>query len=52
MSKVEYADGDKSTLSANLVAANMFTQIDEEENCPMLMDRITDNWFDEAAVKI
>ena len=52
MSKVEYADGDKSTLSANLVAENMFTQIDEEENCPMLMDRITDHRFDEAAVKI
>ena len=30
MYEVEYADGEKSALSANLIAENIFAQIDEE----------------------
>ena len=51
MYEVEYEDGDKSALSANLIAENMFAQIDEEGNGHVLMDEITDHQFDKAAVK-
>ena len=52
MYEVEYVDGKNSDFSANLIAENMFTQINEEGNRHMLMDKITDYRFDEAAVKI
>ena len=52
MYKVEYVDGKNSDFSANLIAENMFTQINEEGKRHMLMDKITDYRFDEAAVKI
>ena len=52
MYEVEYADGEKSALSANLIAKNMFAQINEEGNFHVLMDKITDHRFDEAEVKI
>ena len=51
MYEVEYADGKKSALYANLIAENMFVQVDEEGNHHVLTDKITDNRFDEAAVK-
>ena len=51
MYKVEYADGKKSALSANLNAENMFAQIEEEGNRNVIMDNITDHWFDEASMK-
>ena len=51
MYEVEYADGENSDFSANLIAENMFTQIDKEGNRHVFMDNITDHWFDEAAVK-
>ena len=49
--EVEYADGKKSSLSSNLIAENMFVQIDEEGNLHVLMDDITDHNVDEVAVK-
>ena len=51
MYKVEYADGEKFAFSANMTAENMVMQIDEEGNCHVLMDEITEHRFDEAAVK-
>ena len=51
MYEVEYVDGKKYALSANLIAENMFAHIYEEGNRHMLMDKITDHWFDEAEVK-
>ena len=52
MYEVEYLDGEKYALSANVIAENMFAQIDEEGNIHVMMDKITDHWFDEATVKI
>ena len=51
MYKVKYANGEKSALYDNLIAENMFVQIDEEVNHHVLMDEITDNPFDKAALK-
>ena len=50
MYEVKYLDGKKSILSANLIVENMFAQIDEEGNRHVMMDDITNHWFDEAAV--
>ena len=44
-------DGEDSALSANLIAENTLAQIDEEVNCHVLMDKITDHRFYEATVK-
>ena len=52
MYEVEYVDRKKSAVSAKLIAEKMFVQIDEEENSHVLMEEITDHWFDEASVKI
>ena len=51
MYKVEYEDGEKSSLSAKLISEKMFMQIDEEVNRHVLMDKITGPWFDEVVVK-
>ena len=51
MYEVEYVDRKKSAVSAKLTAEKMFVQIDEEENSHVLMEEITDHWFDEAALK-
>ena len=51
MYKVEYADGEKSTLSAKLIAEKIFAQINKEGNHHVLTDKITEHWFDKAAVK-
>ena len=51
MYEVEYADGEKSALSANLIGEKMFAQIYEEGNHHVLMDEINDYWFDEVAVR-
>ena len=52
MYEVEYADGKKSALSANLISENMSAHIDNEGNRHVLIDKITDHQFDEAAVNI
>ena len=49
--EVEYKNGEKSALSDNLIVENMFMQIEEEGNHHVLIDKITDHMFDEAAVK-
>ena len=49
--KVEYSEEEKSDLYANLISENMFTHIDKEGNHHVLMDKITDHRFYEAAVK-
>ena len=51
MYEVEYVDGEKSTFYANLVSENMFAHIDEEGNHHLMMYKVTDHWFNEAAVK-
>ena len=51
MFEFEYAYGEKSALSFNLIAENTFSQIVKELNCHIMMNKITDHWFDEAAVK-
>ena len=39
---VEYIDGHKAALSANIIAQNMFAQVDEEGNRHVLLDEIID----------
>ena len=51
MYEVGYADGENFSLSANLIAEKTIAQIYEEGNRHVLMDKITDHRFDEAAVK-
>ena len=51
MYKVEYVDSKKSALSTNLIAENMFAQIDKECNRHVLMKNITNHWFGEVSVK-
>ena len=51
MYKVEYADGKKSDLYTNLIKENSFAYLDEEVNHHVIMDEITDHWFDDASVK-
>ena len=41
--EVEYLDGHKAAMSANIIADNMFAQVDEEGNRFVLMDEITDH---------
>ena len=41
--EVEYLDGHKAAMSANIIADNMFAQVDEEGNWLVLMDEITDH---------
>eukprot|EP00980_Cylindrotheca_fusiformis_P023568 scaffold10617_cov54-Cylindrotheca_fusiformis.AAC.1 len=42
MYEVEYTDGSKQALSANVIAENMFATVDEEGYRHMLMDSIVD----------
>ena len=51
MYEVKYADEKKSALFTNLIAENMFAHKDEEGNCHVLIEKITDHQFDDAAVK-
>ena len=50
MYEVEYADVRNSALSANLIAENMFTQINKEGNHHVRVNDITYHRFYEAAV--
>ena len=40
MYEVEYADGYKALMSVNLIAQNLFTQVDEEGNRHVLFEEI------------
>ena len=42
MYEVEYQDGHKAALASNLVAENLFAQVDEEGNCSVIFDEIVD----------
>ena len=42
MYKVEYQDGHTAALTANLIAENIFVQVDEEGNRSVLFDKIVD----------
>jgi len=51
MYEVEYPDGHKAALSANVIAQNMFAQVDEEGNRHVLFDAIIDHRVDGTEVK-
>ena len=40
--EVEYIDGHKASLSANMIAQNMFAQVDDGGNRNVLFDEIVD----------
>ena len=40
MYEVEYQDGHTAALATNLIAENIFAQVDEEGNCSVLFDEI------------
>ena len=42
MYEVEYADGSKQALAANVIAENMFASVDEEGHRHLLLDLIID----------
>ena len=50
--EVEYLDGYTETISANIIAENLLSQVDEEGNRQMMIDKIIDHKSDETAVKI
>ena len=43
MYKVEFVDGEKSSLLANYIAENLFAQIDDDGNCQVLLNEIIDH---------
>ena len=51
MYEVEYADGYKQALSANVIAENMFASVDEEGHRHLLLDSILDVRKTKEAVK-
>ena len=42
MYEVDYQEVHTAALSANLIADNLFAQVDEEGNCSVLFDKIVD----------
>ena len=50
MYKVEYLDGERTSLAANNIAENLFAQIDDEGNRQVLMDEIIGHQSNEHAV--
>ena len=42
MYEVEFADGEKASLTANYIVENLFAQVDDEGNCQVLMNEIID----------
>ena len=51
MYEVEYADGHKASLSANVIAQNLFAQVDEEGHRHVLLEDIIDHRTDGSEVK-
>ena len=49
--EVEYADGYKESMSANLIAQNLFAQVDEEGNRHVLFEEIVDHRTDGSELK-
>ena len=44
--EVEYLDGYKTSLTANTIAENLFSQVDEEGNRHVLFDAVIDHRVD------
>ena len=51
MFEVEFLDGEKQAMAANLIAENMFAQVDQHGHRMVLIDEITDFRSDDRAVK-
>ena len=49
--EVEYLDGHKANLSANIIAENMYAQVDEHGHREVLFDEITDVRSNNEAIK-
>ena len=52
MYEVEYLDGYKQSLAANVIAMNMFAQVDAEGNRHVLFDQIIDHRTDGTNIKL
>ena len=46
MYEVEFHNGHKQALSANIIAQNMFAQVDGNGHRQLLLDLIVDTWTD------
>ena len=49
--EVEFADGATDVFTANLIAENLYSQVDEEGNAYSIMSELTDHKFDGSAVR-
>ena len=49
--EVEFADGATDVFTANLIAENLYSQVDEEGNTYSIMSEIVDHKFDRSAVQ-
>ena len=49
--EVEYLDGHKASLTANTIAENIFSQVDDEGNRHVLLDAIVDHRTDGTEIK-
>ena len=49
--EVEYLDGHKASLTANTIAENLFSQVDDEGNRHVLFDAILDHRVDGSELK-
>mgnify|MGYP003334491099 CR=1 FL=1 len=43
---VEFMDGHEETMAANLIAEHLFSQVDDDGNCQVLLDEIIDHRVD------
>ena len=50
--KVEFADGTRKKYQVNIIAKNMFAQVDSKENQYLLLKEITDHRSDNSAIPI
>ena len=49
---IEFKDGSVDKYTANVIAENMFAQVDDEGNQYLLMNEITDHRKDNATISI
>ena len=52
MYEVEYQDGTKASPTANYIAENLFTQVDQEGNRHILLDELIDYRVNSSEVKL
>ena len=50
--EVEFTDGTHEKYQANVIAENMYAQVDDEGNEFLLLDKITDHRSDGSAIQI